>query len=523
MKNTFTTLLIAGFMLLIGITSAKAQNWARVRLIPKLDVYSLLVVNDTVYAGSLEKLYTSPDNGTTWYSSATINNANGITAIAVYHNTVYVGTYGAGVLSSNNLGTNWSPVNSGLYFGYINKLMVWNEKLYAATDGEGFFKYDETTNTWASFNHNFYTNSSGSVYALVPYQSTVVAAAGANGAFYKYNTSTSQWDELYYNSKGISAGLQANTLLNDDNGILLAGIAGAKKQAVLRSEDGGGHWVTDSTGLGALFGGHAALSSTDVFVKGATVNYAVVNAFYGTNGSNNGNIFIRAKGAPAGTKWNPLATFNNNNYIYTLAESSSRIYAALDSGLYYRTKEALPVTLFNFTAQKQSEGNLLQWQTAQEVNSSHFNIQRSSDGLVFKTIATVKATGNSNTVITYRHFDNSGQAATSAAVYYRIAATDMDGTLRYSNIATIKNTLPSNQFTVWPNPAGAVINLQSKTTVAAATLTITDVAGRQVYQASHHLPALTGTPVYVAMLRTGIYVLTIRAKGIHENITVVKK
>lgn len=523
MKNTFTQLLITLLILLIGITNAKAQSWTRVQLIPKLDVYSLLVVNDTIYAGTFNKLYTSPNNGTTWYSSANINNANGITAIAVYHNSVYAGTYGAGVLSSNNLGTNWSPVNNGLYFGYINKLMVWNDKLYAATDGEGFFKYDETTNTWASFNNHFYSNTAGSVYALVPYQSTVAAAAGANGAFYKYNTSTSQWDELYYNSKGIIAGLQANTLLNDDNGILLAGIAGAKKQAVLRSEDGGGHWITDSTGLGALFGGHAALSSTDVFVKGAAVNYAVVNSFYGTNGSNTGNVFIRAKGAPAGTQWKPLATFNNNNYIYTLAESSNRIYAALDSGLYYRTKQALPVTLVNFTAQKQPEGNLLQWQTAQELNSSHFNIQRSSDGQAFKTIATVKATGNSNTVITYHHLDNSSQAATSATVYYRIATADMDGTLRYSNIATIKNTLQSSLFAVWPNPAGAVINLQSKTTVAAATLTITDVAGRPVYQASHHLPALTGTPVYVAALRPGMYVLTIRAKGINESITVVKK
>lgn len=523
MKNTFTTLLTAWFILFIGITGTKAQSWTRVRLIPKLDVYSLLVVNDTIYAGTLEKLYTSPDNGTTWYSSANINNANGITAIAVYHNTLFVGTYGAGVLSSNNLGTNWSPVNNGLYFGYINKLTVWDDKLYAATDGEGFFKYDEKTNAWASFNHNFYTNTAGSVYALVPYQSTVAAAAGANGAFYKYNTSTSEWNELYYNSKGIIAGLQANALLNDDNGILLAGIAGAKKQAILRSEDGGGHWATDSIGLGALFGGHAALSSTDVFVKGANVNYAVVNSYYGTNGSNTGNIFFRAKGAPAGTKWQPLATFNNNNYIYTLAESSSRTYAALDSGLYYRTKEALPVTLVNFTAQKQPEGNWLQWQTAQELNSSHFNIQRSSDGQAFKTIAAVIAAGNSNTAITYHHFDNSSEAAVYATVYYRIATADMDGTLHYSNIATIKNTLQSNQFAVWPNPAGAVINLQSKTTVAAATLTLTDIAGRQVYQASHNLPALAGTPLYVAALRPGIYVLTIRAKGINESINVVKK
>ena len=44
---------------------------------------------------------------------------------------------------------------------------------------------------------------------------------------------------------------------------------------------------------------------------------------------------------------------------------------------------ALPLTLLNFTAIKQHNTVQLHWQTTNEVNTSYFNIQRSTDAMHF--------------------------------------------------------------------------------------------------------------------------------------------
>ena len=63
--------------------------------------------------------------------------------------------------------------------------------------------------------------------------------------------------------------------------------------------------------------------------------------------------------------------------------------------------EALPIKIVSFTATKQGTANLLQWTTAQEINSRYFGIERSSDGASFTTIARVSAAGNSTLAKSY--------------------------------------------------------------------------------------------------------------------------
>jgi hypothetical protein len=78
---------------------------------------------------------------------------------------------------------------------------------------------------------------------------------------------------------------------------------------------------------------------------------------------------------------------------------------------------------------------LVQWSTAEEINVSRFEVERSFDGLKWTRIADVKATGNSNVLNNYSYTD---QNVTSQVIYYRIREVDSDGKFSYTSIRTIK-------------------------------------------------------------------------------------
>ena len=66
-------------------------------------------------------------------------------------------------------------------------------------------------------------------------------------------------------------------------------------------------------------------------------------------------------------------------------------------------KSSLPVSLYSFTAQLDDNKVNLNWITALEINTSHFVIQRSTDGKSFDDDATVLSGGNSSVKKQYNY------------------------------------------------------------------------------------------------------------------------
>jgi IgA Peptidase M64/Secretion system C-terminal sorting domain len=122
------------------------------------------------------------------------------------------------------------------------------------------------------------------------------------------------------------------------------------------------------------------------------------------------------------------------------------------------TRGALPLEWLNFEAKREQNHALLTWQTAQEENVSHFDVQRSFDGKNFRSIGTVKA----NNVLTksdYRFTDNS---LLRSATYYRLQQFDKDEKSTFSPIRTLEK---SDKFfyKISPNPVSDVINISGNT------------------------------------------------------------
>ena len=114
-----------------------------------------------------------------------------------------------------------------------------------------------------------------------------------------------------------------------------------------------------------------------------------------------------------------------------------------------------------FTNDRQVENK---WTTANEINVSHFNIQRSLNGKDFITIGKVKANGAGDNE--YSFIDNSPLSTVDSrpsTYYYRIVSVDKDGTPGFSEIKTI-NYKPQtlNGFSLFPNPTKDFVTISCK-------------------------------------------------------------
>ena len=102
-----------------------------------------------------------------------------------------------------------------------------------------------------------------------------------------------------------------------------------------------------------------------------------------------------------------------------------------------------------FAAQQQNNTVNLAWQTTNEVNSSHFTMQRSVDGLTFTAIGNVATKGGGNYGYTDDLSTINNQQPT---IYYRLQMVDKDGSFTYSKVVAVPFIIPHSLFTIFPNP-----------------------------------------------------------------------
>ena len=142
-----------------------------------------------------------------------------------------------------------------------------------------------------------------------------------------------------------------------------------------------------------------------------------------------------------------------------------------------------PLKLISFTAKSEATNSVLNWITNNEVNTSHFAIEKSIDETNFIEVGTVNAKGNTTASTTYSFVDNK-PSVFNKPVYYRLKMVDKDGAAKYSNVeqVVIKQT-KSFDVSVYPNPvkSGESMKLKLNSTVfGKASITIINYNGKIV-------------------------------------------
>jgi hypothetical protein len=169
--------------------------------------------------------------------------------------------------------------------------------------------------------------------------------------------------------------------------------------------------------------------------------------------------------------------------------------------------EALPIKLLSFTATKEGNQNLLQWTTTQEINSSYFSVERSSDGTNFTSIGQVTAAGNSSTTHNYTFTDKpSTTNYQPSTIFYRLKMMDKDGQFSYSVIRTINETI-NFAASIYPNPVQNNLSLNFNSDKATSIqVEIVNNEGKTVAAQQVEVAAGTSTQsINVASLSSGVY------------------
>ena len=112
------------------------------------------------------------------------------------------------------------------------------------------------------------------------------------------------------------------------------------------------------------------------------------------------------------------------------------------------------VELSNFALNTSGYSVLVNWSTASELNSKAWDIQRSSDGVVYASVGSLPTHGTTNSAQTYSYTDNVTSAGT---YYYRLYEISLDGNskLVYSDKIVVGNMPVRYELAQnYPNPAG---------------------------------------------------------------------
>jgi hypothetical protein len=120
---------------------------------------------------------------------------------------------------------------------------------------------------------------------------------------------------------------------------------------------------------------------------------------------------------------------------------------------------ALPVELLYFEGVAYPTYNVLQWATASEHNSFYFDVERSTNGIDWKTIGTSPTAGNSNIQIDYSHSDKINQ---STIHYYRLAQYDVDGNFKLYGPIVLNNETKIKTVIKHVNSLGQEVGFEHK-------------------------------------------------------------
>jgi len=197
----------------------------------------------------------------------------------------------------------------------------------------------------------------------------------------------------------------------------------------------------------------------------------------------------------------------NSNY-----DDGQNVYNFVVDPDCYDAASTLPVGLLYFHAKAESDNTVkLDWATGNEINNSHFDIERSVDAYVFESIAQIQGAGNSEVEVQYDARDEQPLPGIS---YYRLKQTDFDGTYTYHSIIQI-NIEESDPYQVlmdtFPNPATdrVAVSLSAAQSMDGK-LTVIALNGQHVIETSFPIRAgVNQKELSLTHLSPGIYIVEV--------------
>lgn len=279
-------------------------------------------------------------------------------------------------------------------------------------------------------------------------------------------------------------------------------------------------WVSDGTSTGTFMLKDIFPGASGSIPNNSDQNFYTKYAFFFTadNGINGGELWT-TDGTSAGTVMvSDLYAGSNSSDIqfFGVAEATNRLVfrstdaSGADINALTTAVVPFPISLTAFNGALNGNDILLSWKTEQEVNFSHFNIQRSVTGAEFSTIGRV----DRNTIGTgnYQYIDK--QTGKAGVYYYRLQMTDNDGKYTYSKTVSVKLRSTFN-IEVINTKQTAFIRLNEVN--GTINIKLVGSNGNVYSTTSHKISNGELVNLSIGNLATGIYIIAVEYNGITKT------
>lgn len=163
--------------------------------------------------------------------------------------------------------------------------------------------------------------------------------------------------------------------------------------------------------------------------------------------------------------------------------------------------DVLPVTYLSpFKANLINDIVQMDWHTAEEINSDHFEVQRSTDLENWTTIVSMPSVGESHL------YEAADREPLDGTTYYRLMQVDLDGTTDLSHIEII-SVNKSTETRIFPNPAASWLRIEAGIGATVSEVRIFDLTGKMIMRS---FDEGTNVTVDLTQLSTGTYVVQYR-------------
>jgi len=240
--------------------------------------------------------------------------------------------------------------------------------------------------------------------------------------------------------------------------------------------------------------------------SGATCTGGFADLTAAVLAANPGGIVLTAAQS-AGLRLDPAAGYVGNViFNYAAYDNNGNLSNVANYTIPVGNPIALPLSLVNFSGQRNGNDIIVRWKTENEINTGHFDVEYSTDGSRYTNGGSVVALNASinNYQLTLINY-------TQPLYYIRLRSVDRDGAFKYSNIIIITmNDRQKKSLTVVPNPVTDKLNVKIGSDVNAnADLRLINNLGQVIYTENDRLfkgENLVTIP-YTNQLPAGIYTL----------------
>lgn len=181
-----------------------------------------------------------------------------------------------------------------------------------------------------------------------------------------------------------------------------------------------------------------------------------------------------------------------------------------------RVNSTLPLDWISFRGKAESTGNLLQWETTNEINTLGFEILRKPKLDAWEKIGFIASNEGFRHINEYSFMDEEQPVGTQ---WYRLKQIDMDGQFELSDVISITRQEKGKELSIYPNPSANDLYVKGLDLTKNSYM-IMDYTGRIILEG---VLTANESMIDVSQLKSGYYVLKLENEYKKESIDFYKQ